>query len=177
MRRVDRQIVTAARAAALGTVGLVLFAMCGNDECMDNKNSLPLAGFYAATESAPALRVDSLTVYGVGAPGDSVLLDCGSVTELYLPFRIDEEETTYVFRYDNKAAAERGLEDRVTFRYDIRPIFTGAACGMVYEYEMRAIETTHVFIDSVTCPSGIIDNRPVQNIRVYFRYGDEEMGI
>lgn len=160
------------RAGAIAVLTLVLFAMCANDECLDNKNSLPLAGFYAATEKAPALRVDSLTVYGVGAPGDSVLLDCQSASELYLPFRIDQEETTFVFRYDNKAAAELGLEDRITFRYDIKPMFTGASCGMIYEYEMREIETTHVFIDSITCPDGLIDNTAVQNIRVYFRYDD-----
>ena len=57
----------------------------------------------------------------------------------------------------------------ITFRYDIEPYFVSSACGAVYNYKITSIETTHVAIDSVVCPSGIITNAPVENLRVYFR--------
>lgn len=160
------------RIAAVFVAAVCFFAACSTDECMDNQNSLPLAGFYSSSEKPQQLRVDSVTIYGVGAPGDSVLVDCGYVSQLYLPFRIDQEETTYVFRYDNKAAAELGLEDRITFRYSIEPRFVSEACGAVYDYKIRQIESTHVFIDTVTCPNGIIDNKAVENLKIFFKYDE-----
>lgn len=160
-------------AAALAAAATV--SACSTDECLDNKNSLPLAGFYASTPAPLPLRVDSLTVFGAGAPGDTVLLDCGNASQLYLPFRIDEPETTFVFRYDNKAAAQLGLKDVITFRYDIEPRFVSSACGAVYLYKLREIETTNVLIDSVSCPAGIIDNTATENIHIYFRYNDPDI--
>lgn len=167
-----RRILPLALLAAVEAAGVL---SCSTDECLDNKNSLPLAGFYASSPAPLPLRVDSLTVFGAGAPGDTLLLDCGSASQLYLPFRIDQPETTFVFRYDNKAAAQLGLEDVITFRYDIEPRFVSSACGAVYLYKMREIESTNVLIDSVSCPDGVIDNTAAENIRIYFRYTDPDL--
>ena len=143
--------------AAVILPALIAGAVCGcsSDECLDNKNSLPLAGFYSS---------------GVGVPGDSILHEGKrTLSQTYLPFRIDQPVTRYVFRYLKKDFAALGLADTITFRYDIEPYFVSSACGAVYNYKITSIETTHVAIDSVVCPSGIITNAPVENLRVYFR--------
>lgn len=143
---------------------------CSTDECFDNSNSLPLAGFYSSEEPLQAVEVDSLEIKGYDVPGDSLLTDGKrSISQTYLPFRIDQPSTTYIFRYTARRFAEIGLADTVTFRYDITPFFVSSACGAVYEYRDITIETTRHAIDSIVCPAGEITNQAIENIRIYFR--------
>lgn len=151
-------------------VALVVAASCTNDECYENKNSLPLAGFYSSDSVPAKISIDSVSVFGIGAPGDSVLHDSvRNLQETYLPFRIDHGSTSYVIRYLQGALGRFHIADTITFKYDIVPYFVSAACGAVYEYKMTDIQTTHYVIDSVTCPSGMIDNVNAENLRIYFR--------
>jgi len=151
---------------------------CANDECLDNKNSLPLAGFYASDSMASTLKptaisLDSVTIYGIGAPGDSLLHDSvRGLTRSYLPFQIDKGETQYVIRYHQKELSKFDLADTITFRYDPVPFFVSSACGVIYDYRDVRIETTHWIIDSVTCPLGYIDNADIENIKIYFRVSE-----
>lgn len=150
------------------TIGIIV--SCSNSECFDNQNSLPLAGFYSSGEVPTAISIDSISIYGVGAPGDSILQDSvRSLSEVYLPFRIDQESTTYVIRYLAGIPGILRMADTITFKYNIKPMFVSSACGTVYYYEMDTIETTHFFIDSVSCPRGTITNANIQNLRIYFR--------
>ena len=148
-------------AAALS----MLLPSCNSSDCSDNQNSLPLAGFFAS-ESGAEIALSDLGIAGVGAPNDSVLSVGTAATEAYLPFRIDSDYTTYVLRYAN--TPERYF-DTVTFRYDLQPWFVSSECGAIYRYKMRSIEYTLNRLDSVVCPSGVIDNTPGQNLRIYFR--------
>ena len=164
-----RTIVLAAAAMLLP----VAVTSCVSDECEGNKNSLPYAGFFSSEVSPRSISVDSITVYGEGAPNDSLLIDNGEgVASVYLPFRIDGGESTFVIQYNQKRL--RGLTDRITFRYEAVPDFVSAACGVVYDYRIDNIEHTKNLIDSVRCPGMVISNANEQNIRVYFRVNTEE---
>lgn len=159
--------------AAAAMLLLVAVTSCVSDECEGNKNSLPYAGFFSSELSPRAISVDSITVYGEGAPNDSLLIDNGEgVASVYLPFRIDDGESTFVIQYNQKRL--RGLTDRITFRYEAVPDFVSAACGVVYDYRIDNIEHTKNLIDSVRCPGMVISNANEQNIRVYFRVSTEE---
>ena len=148
---------------------------CTNDECMENKNSLPLAGFYSSDSVPRAISIDSLTVYGIGAPGDSILHDSvAKLSETYLPFRIDQGSTAFVINYLQGRLGKFHMADTIVFNYEIVPWFVSSACGAVYEYRIKDIVTTHTVIDSVTCPSGVIDNKNAENIRIYFRVSTTE---
>ena len=143
---------------------------CCNSECYDNQNSLPLAGFYSSSEDPKAISLDSITIFGVGAPGDSILVNVArGLSQVYLPFRIDQGSTTYEIRYLGGMGEFYELRDIITFNYDIVPMFVSTACGAVYYYKINSIETTHTFIDSVTCPLGEITNANIENLRIYFR--------
>ena len=147
---------------------------CATNECFDNQNSLPLAGFYSSAPVPQAISLDSISILGVGAPGDSVLQDSvRGLSETYLPFRIDQETTTYEIRYLTGIAGQLGISDYITFNYEIVPMFVSTACGAVYYYKMRSIEWTDNFIDSVTCPTGEITNANVENLKIYFRVNVE----
>ena len=162
--------------AAAGMMASLFFVSgCSSDECLGNKNSLPLAGFYASELSAEQITLDSLTIYGIGAPGDSLLHDSvRSLAETYLPFRIDTDTTAYVIRYLQQPLGAYGVADTIVFRYDIVPVFVSAACGAMYEYHIRSISHTSYIIDSVTCPSGEITNLNSENIKIYFRVSSDE---
>ena len=149
---------------------------CASDECEDNKNSLPLAEFYSSLPEPEAVSLDSISVYGIGAPGDSLLLDSASnVGQCYLPFRIDEGRTSYVIHYLKKGIAGGTLRDTVAFSYGIRPEFVSSACGAVYYYDNVAIDHTCNLIDSVVCPEGRITNANRANIFIYFRAAEEDV--
>lgn len=50
---------------------LMVFATgCNSSGCMENQSSIPLAGFYSAGTEERVV-IDSIKVYGLGAPGDS----------------------------------------------------------------------------------------------------------
>lgn len=169
-----RRDIVAMRSAALLLPSVAVMATgisaCSSEECLENKNSLPFAGFYTSQPVPEAISLDSLTIYGLGAPGDSLLHDSvRNISQTYLPFRIDEERSSFVIRYLQEPFGDIGLADTITFRYDIIPYFVSSACGAVYEYRMRSIATTNHLIDSVTCPEGIITNMNAENIRIYFR--------
>ena len=148
---------------------------CASTECFDNKNSLPLAGFYSSTETPVAISLDSVSVLGIGAPGDSILQDSvRTLSEVYLPFRIDQNSTTYEIRYLAGLAGEYRMSDEITFNYEIKPMFVSTACGAVYYYDITSIEHTSNFIDSVTCPGGVITNENIENLKIYFRVSLED---
>lgn len=150
---------------------------CSSDECLQNRNALPLAGFYASSAEDAGekkISVDSLEVFGIGAPGDSILYPGPkAISELYLPFRLDRDTTRYVFRYLHKEFARLNLTDTVTFIYSRRPRFVSAACGVSYVFGMDSIRCSTNLIDSVTCPSGEITNMDVENLHIYFRVAEE----
>lgn len=165
MKRIIKRIL----ALALGPL-IAVGVSCSNDECLDNKNSLPLAGFYSSDSVPKQVSLDQISIYGVGVPGDSVLHDSvKGLSQSYLPFRIDQNSTQYVIQYLTGLGGILRIRDTITFNYEIIPWFVSSACGTIYKYKMDTIETTHHFIDSVTCPGGTINNANIENLKVYFR--------
>lgn len=149
---------------------LLIICGCNSYECTDNKNSLPLAGFYSSEVVPEAIEIDSISIWGIDAPADSILLDSASnVQSVYLPFRIDEDVTKYVIHYNSKALSDSRYNDTIEFKYEIRPYFVSAECGAIYKYKMEEITHTNHLIDSVKCPTGEIDNIEFENIKIYFR--------
>ncbi len=150
---------------------------CSTDECAQNKNALPYAGFYNSSDPTKTVSIDSLEVYGAKAPGDSILFaGKNAISRLYLPFRIDRDTTTYVFRYLHKVLEEADIRDTVRFIYTRNPRFVSSACGVSYVFDMVKIEHSTEFIDSVVCPMNMIDNKDSENLKIYFRVQTEESG-
>lgn len=166
--------------SVVGISGSVMSGGCASEECLDNKNSLPLAGFYASgsddkSGNPRAISLDSVSIYGIGAPGDSILQDSvRALSQTYLPFQIEGGETRYVIRYLQASLSRLALADTIVFRYEAVPFFTGAQCGAIYEYRDIRISTTHTFIDSVVCPAGQITNAATENIKIYFRVATDD---
>lgn len=175
MKKIRELVIKA--GGPLVFLGFIWMAMtgCSNSECYENQNSLPLAGFYSSEERPQAISLDSISILGVGAPGDSILQDSvRTISQVYLPFRLDQLSTTYEIRYLSGLAGQMRLSDVITFNYDTIPMFVSLSCGAVYYYKINSIDYTKNFIDSVVCPSGVITNQNIENLKIYFRISTEE---
>ena len=153
---------------------------CSSSECYDNHSALPLAEFYS-TETFGKVSVNRLEVYGIGAPGDSVLYYDETLSQAYLPFRLGNDTTRYVFAYlsflqngDNVSQdVDLGPRDTITFIYTPKPWFVSPSCGAMYFFEMEKVEHTSFLIDSIyTDPT--ITNVNAANIKIFFKSSADE---
>lgn len=158
----------------MAAIGLTtLLAACSSNECNDNKNSIPLAQFFSSLPTPQPVSIDSISIFGIGAPADSILVDsAASLSETVLPFRIDTTETTYVIKYLSQLLSQQNICDTLRFSYDIKPMFVSSACGAVYYFDNPKVTHTYNFIDSVAFPLGNITNKNLPNINIYFRINE-----
>lgn len=142
---------------------LALMSGCTAD-CTDNKNTLPLAGFYSSLEPGKKVAYSGIEIVGIGAKGDSLITESGSSREdVYLPFKIDNDTTAFLFTEEST-----GLSSEVTFIYSRTPRFVSEACGVSYIFDIRDIDVKGDLIDSVVCPQGYINNDNIENLKIYF---------
>lgn len=163
MRSLTRAFVAVAAICAL-------MQACNTSGCLENRNSLPLAGFYSSDSLPKAITLDSVQVAGLGAPGDSVLLEAGTaVSTLYLPMRATKPTTTWVLSYKWAYLDNPRLNDTIELEYTSTPRFASEECGVVYDYRItRYAYTTHL-IDSVRVTDSLINNLDKERIHIYFR--------
>lgn len=153
--------------------GILLAGGCSGTECYENHSALPLATFYDGVTLQP-ISLTGLEIYGIDAPGDSVLYPPRTLSEAYLPFRFWQDTTSYVFAYtgllpDSVGASFPELvpRDTVTFVYTPREWFVSPACGAMYFFDMDTVVHSSLLIDSVAF-NGVITNENVSNIKIFF---------
>ncbi|HRF69020.1 MAG TPA: DUF6452 family protein [Muribaculum sp.] len=152
---------------------VVLHTSCNTSGCTENKSSIPLAGFYSY-ETLGAITVNEISIGGVDAPDDSLLLDNGSAGKMYLPFRSTAEETSYFIRYESEQLGGGALYDIITFNYTSIPYFASEECGAMFRYKINEMYYTKHLIDSVGLVDSLITNEDVEKIHIYFRTADIE---
>lgn len=156
MRKLPATIATGIALAALWS--------CASNGCLDNQNSLPKAGFYSFA-TGQQVSVVNLSVGGVGAPGDSMLLKNGSASEIYLPFRSTANEASFLFSTGDSSAI---VTDQLTFAYENIPYFVDSECGAMYRYRITDVYYEGVIFDSVGITDSLITNVDVERIKIYF---------
>ncbi len=155
----------------LAVILLVGVAACNSDEgCEGNTSSMPLAGFYSS-QTKKAITIDSLTVFGVGVPNDSLLLDTAQASQTYFPLDIEKTQARFVIRYDQQQLAALKLADTITIDYSPRPYFHSEECGAMYYFDVKGYRTTNVLIDSMQIIAPVFDNTTAETIKIYFRTG------
>lgn len=152
----------------------LIMAGCSGNECYDNHSALPLAAFYSSVSMRP-VSVQQLEIYGVGAPNDSVLYPHSNLQEAYLPFRLWQYSTSYVFAYYGMVSDALGEDedvkipaDTVTFLYSPKEWFVSPACGAMYFYDMKGVSHTSFLIDSISF-NEVITNQNASNIKIFFK--------
>lgn len=157
----------------LAMMAAVLLGMvavsCAGDGCSSGTSSVPRAGFYASS-SGDAITIDSLSVYGVEVPGDSMLLRCArSVHQTYMPLRISQGVTKYVIHYDQKAICDVRNNDTITITYDAKPLFVSDECGVINIFNITDFEYTTHLLESVELVYPRVSNYDVETFKFYFR--------
>lgn len=169
-RRVSRW--TAPLFAAVAAA--VALAACNTNGCLENRNSVPLAGFYSYSTLKP-ITVDSVQITGLDMPEDDPLLKAGtSANQIYMPMRSTRPSTTWVLSYKQKALDRAELNDTLTFDYESKPFFAGNECGVVYYYDIKRMAHTRHLIDSVALTDSLITNVDMERIQIYFRTAEPE---
>lgn len=149
-------------------------AGCNTTGCLDNGSAIPLAGFYSSGTGG-SIGLDSLTIIGLEAPGDSALLRPGkAASSIYLPMRPVAPSTTWVIAYAYKAFDYEWYNDTVTFDYESIPYFASEECGAMYCYNINNVRCTHHLIDSVALTDPLVTNVDIETIKIYFRTATEE---
>lgn len=146
---------------------------CNTVGCLQNQSSIPLAGFYDGTTDT-SIALDSITVYGVGAPNDSSLITTRTASMVYLPFRSDASSTSFCFRYLAKHLDYPELNDTVSFTYTSQPKFVSEECGAMYFYTITGVKYTTHLIDSVAVTDSLINNIDNERIKIFFRVAHDE---
>lgn len=142
---------------------------CSTDGCLDNQNSLPLAGFYSSVTGQP-IAIDSIDIGGVGAPHDSLLHATGvTISEIYLPFRSTSPTTSFYFHYTQKQLDAPEFNDTIFFRYNSEPYFASEECGAMYRFSIKEVRYTTHIIDSVAITDSVITNADAQRIMIFMR--------
>ncbi len=160
--------------AVIATSLLSALAACNTNGCLENRNSVPLAGFYSSA-TLKSITVDSVQITGEGMPEDDPLLKAGErVSQVYLPMRSTRPSTSWVISYKQKDLDLPELNDTLTFDYDSAPYFAGNECGVVYYYEITRMEHTCHLIDSVAVSDSLITNFDMERIHIYFRTAEPE---
>ncbi|MEG0700760.1 MAG: DUF6452 family protein [Muribaculaceae bacterium] len=149
--------------------GVAIVVSCNTNGCLDNQSSIPLAGFYAM-DTKKAITIDSISVYGIGVPNDSMILrNAKGIKQVYLPFRLNANVTEYVIHYDQKTLADIRNNDTLTFKYKSIPYFVSNECGAMYQYEIEDFAYTRHLIDSLGLVSKKITNVNVESMKIYMR--------
>lgn len=147
---------------------IAVLQSCNSVGCTDNKSSIPLAGFYSY-EELTAITVSNVSIGGVGAPDDSLLVNKESVSQVYLPFRADTGQSRFFIRYEDEALNYPELFDTITFNYTPVPYFASKDCGAMYRYQIDDYSYTRHLVDSVGLVTDVMTNADVETIRIYFR--------
>lgn len=154
----------------------MVMVCCNSSGCLDNQNSIPLAGFYSM-ETKGKVTVRDINIGGVGAPDDTLLLNGTAASQVYLPFRASGNTTAFYFHLVTDAdtlGIDTGLNDTISFSYESMPYFASADCGAIYRYRITECRHTSLFIDSVAVTDSLITNVDMQRIEIYFHDDEEE---
>jgi len=150
------------RLTLVAIVAMALMAACNNDNCIGNSTGIPLAAFYEGDE---AVQVPNLTVYGIGAPNDSLIIDNTTASQVYLPLSITKNSCQYVLNYNTDGIAN----DTITLNYSETPYFESHECGAMYNFNITSWEHTRHAIDSIAIPVPLITNADVVTIKIYMQ--------
>lgn len=158
-------------------MALALMAMavgCNTNGCLENRNSVPKAGFYGSAD-VKAMTLDSVAIVGLGMADSLPLSAAGQrISSIYLPMRSTETETGWVFQYKWKVLDYEQLYDTLVFRYDSAPFFSSNECGVIFKYHITSMQYTRHLIDSIALVDSLITNVDIEQIKIYFRTAEEE---
>lgn len=109
--------------------------------------------------------MNRLTVGALGAPGDSILIDGESASDLHLPLRVSADQTQW--RLTFMVSDSTFVTDTITMRYTPIEYFASMECGAMYHFDLKEVTTTQHVIDSVVVTQPHVTHTEQVNLRIY----------
>lgn len=142
---------------------------CNSGGCTELRSAVPRADFYSSSTARP-ITVDSLSIVGIGAPGDSVLYGpAEKLSSVYLPMPADMNSVQWRIGYMQENLAQYNLADTVSMKFERMPWFAGEECGAMFKYKITELRYTQNLIDSVIIADSTVVNIDQANLNIYFR--------
>lgn len=140
---------------------------CSDNSCYDNRSSLPLT---VCCMGGSEQTITGLTIKGIGVPGDSLLADSSSLSEIYLPLRASVGSTSFaVSRWVGVGTPmARQLHDTLSLDYQPIVFFHSEECGAMYNFDIQRISYTTNGIDSVELLTRLVTNSLMPSLRIHF---------
>lgn len=155
----------------IGLVGAMITPLiwgCNSTGCLENRSSIPKAGFYDSADRQ--ISLDSVSITGVGVEGGEPINTVGTaISAISLPMRSTKDNTTWVFGYKWKYLAGGTLTDTLSFDYESTPYFASEECGVIYRYRITELRYTTNLIDSIVMVDSLITNVDTEQVKIYFR--------
>ena len=148
--------------ALLAATMTFAIAGCNNDACPGNGTSLPLAVFYDSN-TGKEVSLSNISVCGIGAIGDSLLLEKETASRVYLPFIMSRNTCQFCIDYN----IDNAPHDTLTFNYSAVPVFVSRECGAMYNFVVNSYSTTTHVIDSIVMPHNVINNEDRVTVKIY----------
>ena len=146
------------------STALLILGGCGDGSCYDNGSAVPMARFYQSgttTQVSP----NGMTVSAIGAPGDTLLIDNATVSDLHLPLHVSTGSTQWRTTF---AASDGTTEtDTVTINYHPIEYFASVECGAMYHFDITGVSHTGHAIDSVVVAQAHVTHVDQVNLRIY----------
>lgn len=151
---------------ALATA-LMCLTSCSDNSCYENGSSLPLATCWVGGSQQ---TVSGLTIMGIGAPGDSLLADSSSLSEVYLPLRASVGTTSFaISRWVGAGTSTaQQLHDTLTLDYKSIAYFHSEECGAMYNFDIQHVSYTTHGLDSVVLVTPLVTNAATPALRIHF---------
>lgn len=141
---------------------------CNTTGCLENRSSIPKAGFYDYEDRQ--ISLDSISIVGIGADSGEPINKLGiSISSISLPMRSTKESTAWEFGYKWKYLADGTLADTISFDYESMPYFASEECGVIYRYRIKEMRYTTHLVDSIILMDSLITNIDTEQIKIYFR--------
>lgn len=141
---------------------------CNTNGCLENRSSIPKAGFYDSEDKK--ISLDSISITGIGADIEEPINKLGSsISSISLPMRSTKENTTWELAYRWKYLAGGTMADTISLDYESTPYFASEECGVIYRYHITQMRHTTHLVDSVILVDSMITNIDTEQIKIYFR--------
>ena len=142
------------------------FMACDETECTESTVVEFNGNFYRKRDNTA--YTDTLSIYGINAPNDSILKDTAAIKTITLPLKLTDTETAFLFDFVNRAKASF-IKDTISIFHQNNVHFISDACGCAMFFSIDSIAYTRHKIDSIAINSKDVINEPQENIQLFFR--------
>jgi hypothetical protein len=135
-------------------------ASCTPSACLGETTAFINAGFYTTGTGKP-LKLDSITVYGIGKDTDKLYFRSTNVTSIKLPLDASATTCGFVMKINNDT-------DTLRLIYSSFPFLISKECGFTFFYTLDSCSWSGSVIDTINIRNKKVTIYNEENIRIFY---------